>query len=157
VDPRDQEQADLTQPGQRVGDPEEEERARVGGRRAEQLVGDARPRHVGEEHGRDREAEEELEGLPGGHAEGAAAIERPEPEAQVRDEGTVEGDRAREAAPQHEGPAEPGFHRLVRDEAEGVIGQMKEDIGKEGETGREAQLPDQRRPGEAQRHRAGVR
>ena len=142
VDPGDGEDDDLAQARDRIELPEREHHERVGRLRPGHLVRQPGAHHVPHEEGRHEQAQRELARFPGGHAKRAPAVERPEGEKVVDAERAVEGDGAREAAPDENEPPLPRRHRLERDQPERVVEKMGREVREQHEARPEADLPD---------------
>jgi hypothetical protein len=87
---------------------------------------------------RDQQPDDQLGRFPSGHSQAASPIDRPERQPEMDDQRSIENDRPDRVAPQpQEWPASM-LHGLKRDDAEGVVGEMGEEIERQDEPGRES-------------------
>ncbi len=63
----------------------------------------------------------------------------------VLDDSDLQGERSQPSAPERQKPDAPILHRLERDQAERVIGEVSGEVGEENESRPESQTPDSRR------------
>ena len=87
-----------------------------------------------------QQSKTQLECLAGGHAERAAPVERQKRQREVDQDGAVEQDGSRHAAPQEIEPSAPGLHRGKRDEPQGMIEKMRGEKTAENESGHQPKL-----------------
>jgi hypothetical protein len=142
VDPGHGEDDDLAQARDRIELPEREHHERVGRLRPGHLVRQSGAHHVPHEEGRHQQSQGKLARFPRRHAERAPPVEGPQGEQIVDAERAVEGDGARQAAPDEDEPVLPRRHGLERDEPERVVEEVGREVGEEHEARPEADLPD---------------
>jgi hypothetical protein len=128
----------------RIDDPEPEEESRVRVAGAEDGVGETRGDHVGGEERRHGEAQHDLGCLPGGHAEGPPTIDEPEPEEPVGEERAVERGRPSGLRQRARNHTRPRGHGVERNQAEGVVDEMRQEIREQDEAAPQAERPDPR-------------
>jgi hypothetical protein len=129
--PGDDEADGLAQPDHRREHPGRQHDEAVGVVGVEQLVGHARAQHVQHHERRHQQPEHELRRLPGMHAHGAPPVERPEGEREMRRQRAVEDRRAGRVAPQRQEPQARRLLRLERDEARGMVEEVRREIGEQ--------------------------
>jgi hypothetical protein len=98
---------------------------------------------VSRQERRQDEAQSVLGGLPRRHTKRPPPIEQPQREQAVDRDRPVERQGADPAAPEPEEPEPPGLHRVERDEAERVVGEVQDQVGEEDERRAEAQAPNE--------------
>jgi len=106
---------------------------------SEQLPRQARSDHVRDEQRRQREAERDLQRLPGRHAQGPAAGERGQREREMREQRAVQEQRAGAAAPPQREPAAHRVHGAERNDAKRVIEEVAQEVRRQDKARREAQ------------------
>ena len=144
VSPRDEEQHGLEKARPRIDDPKPEEEPRVRVASAEHGIGETRGDHVGSEERRHGQPQHDLGRLPGGHAEGPPSVDEPEPEKPVSEERAVERGGRQWVPPEGEKPHAPRGHGVERNQAEGVVGEVGQEICEEDEAAPQAERPDPR-------------
>jgi hypothetical protein len=110
--------------------------------KVEDFGGEAGPEQVQDQERRYGETGGELRRFPGGHGQPPAQVERPEGESEVDQNRAVKQQRAEGIAPEREEPEATGFERLERDQPQGMVQIMGQQIGKEDETGPKTQPAD---------------
>jgi hypothetical protein len=131
VQPGDDEHERLTQACAGVERPHAEEQTRIGVDAPEPLEGQARSHDVSDEPQGNGQTQRELQCFPRWHAQRPPAVERTEGERHVHDERCVQHERGERVTPHREEDAAARFHRLDRDEAEGVVGEVGREIGEQ--------------------------
>ena len=79
----------------------------------------------------DQRAQQQLRPLPVREPERAAAIERPQGQEEVGEQGAVENGLAQRIVPDEDEPCSAGFEHAQRDQAERMVEQMRDDIEEE--------------------------
>ena len=156
VNPDDEQEDRLQDAGERVANPEFEQHLGVALLGSEQTERDARAEHVVGQEKRDSKAERKLRRFHAGPAEMTPLVEGPEPKGHVDRNCRIENDCARDRLPNPFLDLEPILHRLDRNVAERVIGEMQRHIGKQNEAGHESNLPNARRARGAWLRRSGT-
>ncbi len=98
---------------------------------AVEFVRQARADDVDCAQGNDQRAQHQLRPLPVREPERAAAIERPQGQEEVGEQGTVENGLAHRVMPDEDEPRAADFEHAQRDQAERMIEQMRDDIEEE--------------------------
>ena len=101
--------------------------------------------HAGEVHDqqeRNRQPQQKLDDFARLVLELPALVERPQAERPVDNARRIEHEHHRREAPERHVIPEPLLHRRIRNVAECVIREMREQVGKEDETAGDADLPD---------------
>jgi hypothetical protein len=94
---------------------------------AEQHPGAARAHDMHDEERRDREAQAELQRFPDRHAQRRTPVETDQCQNEMRQQGAIEQDRPRRAAPPRGEHDAHAVHRLDRDHAERVVQEVPDD------------------------------
>ena len=89
---------------------------------------DARAHDVDDEQRGQQEPQRVLRGLPERHAKASPVVQEPERQHAVHGDRAVERERAGSAPPQGEEPPPARGHRVERDQAEGVVGEVKGEV-----------------------------
>ncbi len=98
--------------------------------------------HVQHEQRRDGEAEPDLRGLPGGHLEAPAPVQRPEREPDMYAERAVQQDAHGQVAPEQQEPPAPGLQRVEGNQPERVVEQVREQVAEEDQARDQMQAAD---------------
>src|SRR4029453_1132070 len=106
--------------------PEAQDHARVEILRAVHRVGHPRTDNVIGEKWRNCQPKDDLGRFPPRHATRSTAVDKPEAEKPVREQGAKECGFAYRVAPQCEEPEPCLFHRVERNKAEGMVGEVCE-------------------------------
>src|SRR6202048_4739409 len=93
-----------------------------------------------DENERQRKTHRNAQELRRRQTKGAPFVDRPQREHKMDAGGTIEQYRARQAVPDLFRVAETLFSRVERNEAEGVIDEMRGDVSEENETGLHSQV-----------------
>ena len=157
MNPRDQEQHRLAEARPGIHHPEREEQTCIGVLNAEEGIGEAGAHHVGGQQRGHGETEENLGRLPDRHAKGAPTVDEPEAEQPVHDQRAVERDGAERIAPEGEEPFPSARHGVERDQTEGVVGEVGEQIKVEDEAAAEPERPDPCATRPLRRHLVAIR
>src|SRR6202048_3208322 len=110
----------------------------------EHFICETRVGEMIEENERQRETHRNAQELRRRQTKGAPFVDRPQREHKMDAGGTIEQYRTRQAVPDLFRVAEALFSGIERNEAEGVIDEMRGDISEENETGRHSQVAAQR-------------
>ena len=103
----------------------------IAGFDAVEFMGQPRADDMDHAQRHDQDAEAPLQPLPVRQLQRAAVVERPQGEREVDQQGAVENGLAGGIVPDEDEPAAASFENAQRDQAEGVIKEMRNDIEEE--------------------------
>lgn len=134
MDPRHQQERGLGHAGQRFV-PTQKDHARIGRDNAVKLVSKPRVDRMSRQQWWDGKAKDKLDRVARPHAQGAAAVQQPQRQIEVKSERAVKRRRADRVAPDRQEHILARIHRVEPEQAEGMIDQMGGHIGEQDQAG----------------------